>query len=31
MRELLAQGVFVEPTSAAAHAGLGRATIGDRA
>ena len=29
MRELLAQGVFVEPTSAAAHAGLARTTIGD--
>jgi threonine synthase len=31
MRDLLAQGVFVEPTSAAAHAGLARSTIGDTA
>jgi threonine synthase len=29
IRTLLAQGIFVEPTSAAAHAGLARAGIGD--
>jgi threonine synthase len=29
VRALLAQGVFVEPTSAAAHAGLARAAFGD--
>ena len=27
LRTLLTQGVFVEPTSAAAHAGLGRSAV----